>query len=107
MSQARNIQRKYEVEVLEGEVDRVLTMIEDGQFVQKTVKEPAGFMVYFPSGASMRARSLEHLQELGIDLNSVGLVDMETGEDVPVPTAPSLKSQVNAKTRSKGKAATA
>ena len=96
-----NAKPRYQVEALEGEVDRVITVIENGKFVHKTVTEPAGYMVYLPSGASMRARSLEHLKELGIDPDHVALVDMDTGEEVPLPPSANLKQEVAARTRSR------
>lgn len=107
MQQAQNIRPKYQVKPLEGEVERVITVFTKDGFQQKTVKEPAGFMVYFPSGASMRARSVEHLQELGIDLNSVpGLIDMDTGEEIEVPQMVDLEQVANASTRGTRRRAT-
>lgn len=100
--QQPNIKPKYQVKALEGNVERVLTRYTDNGFVHETVEEPAGFMVYFPSGASMRARSVEHLRELGIDLHSIPeLVDMDTGESVAVPQPVDLEQVVAASTRGK------
>lgn len=95
----QNIKPQYQVERLEGTVQRVITGIENGTFVQRTIDEPAGFMVYLPSGGSIRARSEAHLRELGIDPESTpGLIDMETGEEVAAPSM-SLKQQVQSRTK--------
>lgn len=98
--QQHTILPKYQVERLHGTVERTVTKYTKEGFMQETVQEPAGFMVYFPSGASMRARSEEHLRELGIDPDAEpGLVDMETGEDVPTPPRTNLKMRAAASVR--------
>lgn len=97
--QQQDIKPPYQVERLEGKVPRVITDIKDGTFVQREVEEDAGFMVYLPSGGSIRARSEAHLRELGIDPNvTPGLMDMETGEEVASPSM-SLKQQVQSRTK--------
>lgn len=75
------LKRRYEVEKLEGTVQREIIEIskKDGSFVKKMITEPAGFMVYFPSGASVRIRTEEELTRQGYDKPSP-IVDMGTGE---------------------------
>ena len=77
------LKRRYEVEKLEGTVMREVIEIskKDGSFVKSMVEEPAGFMVYFPSGASVRVRTEEELKKQGFDVPAP-VVDMETGEVV-------------------------
>lgn len=99
MQQQQDIKPPYQVERLEGKVQRVVTDIENGTFVQREIEEDAGYMVYLPSGGSLRARSIAHLRELGIDPNvTPGLMDMETGEEVAAPSM-SLKQQVQSRTK--------
>ena len=78
------LKRRYEVERLKGTVQReVLTISKkDGSFIPKMVEEPAGFMVYFPSGSSIRVRNEEELARKGFD-TPAPLVDMDSGETVP------------------------
>ena len=75
------LKRRYEVERLKGTVQReVLTISEkDGSFIPKMVEEPAGFMVYFPNGSSVRIRTEEELGKQGFDVPAP-LVDMDSGE---------------------------
>lgn len=97
--QAQDIKPPYQVERLEGKVERVITKIEDGAFVQETIEEDAGYMVYLPCGGSIRARTVEHLRELGINPEAEpGLMDMETGEEI-APQSMSLKQQVQSRTK--------
>lgn len=85
------LKRRYEVEKLEGTVEReVIKIGKGGAFVKSMVKEPAGFMVYFPSGASIRVKDEEELARQGFDKPAT-VVDMDSGENMG--TAPgSLKA---------------
>lgn len=105
----QDVRPRYEVERLDGTVERVVTKIVDGQFQQEIVEEPAGFMLYLPHGGSIRARSEAHLRELGVDpALHPGLIDMESGEQVVPPQSVSLKQQSQARTqRSKSSKASA
>ena len=47
----------------------------------KEIEEPAGYMVFFPSGSSIRFRTDDELKRLGFD-SPANLVDMESGEIV-------------------------
>lgn len=89
-----NIEQAYEVEKLPGEVSVEVCEIEhvavpgkDGktrpQIVRKTIKQPAGYMVYFPRGHSIRVASEEKLREMGIDPAGAPLIDMDTGHVLP------------------------
>ena len=104
--QAAKVRPKYQIKPIEGTVERPVVKIIDGKFQQVMVEEPAGFMVFFPSGASMRARDVEQLRELGINPNEVpGLIDMETGEEVAQPQVADLEQISVAKSRNKRNAA--
>jgi len=99
------LQRAFEVEKLEGEVDEVVHEVRRDPvtnkflgFERKTNKVPAGFMVYFPQGHSMRVGTEEKLRELGFAGRS-GFIDMETGEAVEdAGNLRSLKEYVASKT---------
>jgi|CXWL01.1.fsa_nt_gi hypothetical protein len=88
------IEQAYEVEKLPGEVSVEICKIEhvaipgkDGktrpQIIRQTVKQPAGYMVYFPRGHSFRVATLEKLRELGLAPDGAPLVDMDTGQLLP------------------------
>lgn len=57
-----------------------------------------GYMVYFPQGHSIHVRTRAELKRLGFD-RQAGLIDMESGEEVPVNANRSLKEHVNRKTK--------
>ena len=87
----RNLKPRYEVERLEGTRQREIIKVgKNGEFVKSMVEEPAGFMVYFPSGSSIRVRTEEELRRRGFDVPAP-IVDMDTGEVLGVP-AGSLKA---------------
>lgn len=88
------IESAYEVEKLPGEVSIEVCKIEhvpvpgkDGktrpQIVRKTVKQSAGYMVYFPRGHSIRVKDEEGLRALGLDPSGAPLIDMDTGAVIP------------------------
>ena len=86
------LKRRYEVEKLEGTRQREIIEIskKDGSFVKKMVQEPAGYMVYFPNGSSVRIRTEEELEKQGFD-KPASLVDMDSGETSRTPEG-SLKA---------------
>lgn len=65
-------------------------------FDKKDMK--CGYMVYFPQGHSIHVRTKEELKRLGFD-RQAGLIDMESGEEVPVSMNRSLKEHVIRKTK--------
>lgn len=86
-----DIRPKFEVEELEGEVERTIHYYEAKKSLKgkpvlerktKTVKKPAGFMVYTSKGDSFRVETEEELQRLGMR-GEAPMVDMATGEVVP------------------------
>lgn len=92
---ARQLRRQFETEVLEGEVNQqVIEKHTSAGFEYKTVKQDAGYMVYFPKGHSIRIRTEAELKRLGFD-RGAQLVDMETGEVVDEDASEgSLKDKV-------------
>jgi hypothetical protein len=83
---ATDIKPRYEVHKLEGDVEvTVFVKNDDGKLVKEQRTQPAGYMVYFPNGASIRVRTEEELKRLGFDIDAP-LVDMVSGEVVPVKT---------------------
>lgn len=95
------IKPRFEVHPLDEEVDREKYVKDkDGKFIKKTFKEPGGFMVYFPNGASMRVRTQEELVRLGF-AEPAPLVDMTTGEIIPQPQADALRRRSEQMTSSR------
>jgi hypothetical protein len=93
------IRPRYEVHKLDGKVDHEIfkMRIDDegkpaGGFESKIVKEDAGWMVYFPNGASIRVRTEAELTRLGFD-KGADLVDMDSGDIVGNAGQTSLKSR--------------
>lgn len=109
MSQ-RNIKPRFEVEEIDKEVEHVVYEKDDeGNLTQKTLKEPFGYMVYFPTGASIRVRTEAELRRLGFDRDPM-LIDLETGDEVGVSQTGSLKKlaqQKSSRSKSAQRAATA
>jgi hypothetical protein len=94
----QDIKPCWEIEELEDEVERMVidySLDKDGvsQRSEKMVTEPAGFMVYFPQGHSIRVRNAADLEEMGLT-NDVRLIDMNTGEPFEPPQSMSLKQHV-------------
>jgi hypothetical protein len=63
-----------------------------GGFDYHEVEVDAGWMVYFPSGSSIRVWTQEELERQGFD-NSPPLVDMDTGDIVGQSQVGSLKAK--------------
>lgn len=76
------VKPRFQVEELEGEVEHeIIVKGENGELTKKKVTEPAGYMVYFPSGGSIRVRTKEELERLEFHKNPK-LIDMESGDEV-------------------------
>ncbi len=93
-----NIRRAFQVESLKGKVKTTITEVEklengSSVFHKREVEAPAGFMVYFPQGHSIRVESQEQLERLGFAGHS-GMVDMDTGDFVEDASPTDLKSVV-------------
>jgi len=81
-----DLKPRYEVHKLKGTAKRTLD---------------AGWMVYFPSGASIRVWTKEEMERQGFDLPA-NLIDMETGDETAPMSNVSLKAkseQKNARSR--------
>ena len=75
----QNIKPQYIVQKLEGKRKHTIASPSDkGGFDYKEIEEPAGYMVFFPSGSSIRVRTDDELKRLGFD-SPANLVDMESG----------------------------
>jgi hypothetical protein len=91
-----SVMPRFEVEQLEGTVEKQVVSYnkEDGRFDYSTKEVPAGYVVYFPQGHSLRIGSTAELKRLGFH-RSPGLVDMESGEVLMDDVEPmSLKRRV-------------
>jgi hypothetical protein len=98
---------RFEVEEIEGTVTVMIATpqrrknnagksVSNGfNFEPKEVD--GGFMVYFPAGHSIRVKDEQELQRLGF-MGPAPLVDMNTGEIVPVSPNVSLKDRAGRKT---------
>jgi hypothetical protein len=94
---------KFEVEdVSDREFTRTIAQwdAKGKKLSYKEKKEKGGYMVYFPQGHSIHVRSKEEMKRLGFD-RAPNLVDLESGEEMPVPQQMSLKNRVAAKTKNK------
>jgi hypothetical protein len=96
--QQMNVKPAFEVEVLDGTKDKLITKMVDNEIVQETVQVPKGYMVYFPGGHSIGVETHAKLKKLGFD-KAPNLVNMEDGEVVSQPSQRSLKSDVERKTK--------
>jgi len=77
------IKPQYIVQKLDGKRKRTIASpTEKGGFDYNEIEEPAGYMVFFPSGSSIRVRTDDELKRLGFD-SPANLVDMESGHVVP------------------------
>ena len=95
----QNIKPRFEVHKIEGKVSYTTYKMKTddegkpiGGFEPTTVKEPGGYMVYFPTGASIRVRTEKELIAMGFSKDPE-LVDMDTGDVVEQPTPVSLKTR--------------
>lgn len=95
-----NIRPRYEVkDISDQEFERTVYDKDDnGVLVRKTVKENMGYMVYFPTGASMHVRTKEELNRLGFN-TPAELIDLENGEVVGSTGQHSLERLSEQKTR--------
>ena len=111
MSEGKVIRPRFEVEEIDREVERIIYEKDEksGEFKQTTTTEPFGYMVYFPTGASIRVRTEKELIRLGF-ADDPKLVDMETGDVVGQAKVGSLKrlsEQKSGRSKSAQKAARA
>ncbi len=106
---SENIKPRYEVHKLDGKRPRRFAMPKTdkdgkllGGFVYEDKEVDAGWMVYFPSGASVHIWTKEELERQGFT-KQPSLINMETGDDVGQVSDTSLKSkseQVSNRSRS-------
>lgn len=97
----QNIRPKFEVHKIEGSVTvKKCKPKKGGGFEWEEVQEPGGYMVYFPTGASLRIRDDKEMERLGF-LEPAELVDMDTGDSVGRVAADSLKRLAEQKVNKK------
>ena len=89
----QNIKPRYEVEFVDQDIEETHMVRENDRNVEKKVKVPYGYNVYFPAGHSIRVRTKEELQRLGYD-TPAELIDEETGDIVGTTQQHSLKRNV-------------
>lgn len=82
VAQQARIKPAFTVRKLPGEVAHTVHRFDktNNKIVQKTEMRPAGFLVTFSKGHSIRAVDEQHLKELGAGLRMIPLVDEETSE---------------------------
>lgn len=100
----QNMKLKFEVEEVGPykRVQRVGKRADDGVtkgliFTDVPVEMPGAWMVYFPGGHSVRVETKEELIRLGF-LEAPPVVDMETGEEIPLSDTLSPKEIVKRST---------
>jgi hypothetical protein len=99
------IKPRFEVHQLEGKATRKIaspkkdkegTLLGGFDFTDKEVD--AGWMVYFPNGASIHVWTKEEMERQGF-LDSAHLVNMETGDDMGTASDTSLRARSEQKLR--------
>jgi len=77
--QQDQIRPAFTVEKLEGTRPHRVHIFdkEANKIKSKVVQEPAGYMVRFYKGHSIRVRNDEHLRQIGADLRLIPLIDAE------------------------------
>jgi hypothetical protein len=85
------IKPRFQLEKLKGKHKRVILKPTDTGFEETVVEEPAGWMVYLPSGISYYVRTEDELERLGLT-DAPDLVDMETGDVVGTTQVQDLKA---------------
>ena len=104
-----NLKPRFEVHKLEGKAKRQIASPKKdkegkllGGFDYEDKEVDAGWMVYFPSGSSIRIWTKEELERQGFNEDPT-LVNMETGDETAPMGSSSLKSrseQKNARSKS-------
>jgi len=104
-----NLKPRFEVHKLEGKTTRRIASPKTdkegkliGGFEYEDKEVDAGWMVYFPSGSSIRIWTEEELERQGFNEDPT-LVNMETGDETAPMGSSSLKSrseQKNARSKS-------
>lgn len=76
------IKPAFTVKRLSGMVPHTKNIFDkkENRIKSKTVEMPAGFLVTFAKGHSIRCRDEAHLRRIGVGMRMVPLVDTETGE---------------------------
>lgn len=82
----------FTVKRLNGEVPHEVHLFdkEENRIKRKVIMEPAGFLVTFAKGHSIRCRDEAHLKRVGAGRRMIPVVNTETGEvkgHVPNPAA--------------------
>ena len=99
------IKPRFEVHKLEGKAKRRIaspktdkngSLIGGFDFADK--ESDAGWMVYFPNGASIHVWTKEEMERQGF-LSSVRLVNIETGDDMGTASDTSLRTRSEQKLR--------
>lgn len=75
------IQRAFSVKKLKGKIAHTIYMRspKNGKLIAREIDEPAGYMVSFMKGHSLRARNVQALKDMGITA-MVPLINTETGD---------------------------
>lgn len=77
------VRRAFSVKKLSGKVVHTIFMRspKNGKLIAREIEEPAGYMVTFLKGHSLRARNVQALKDMGITA-MVPLINTETGDTV-------------------------
>lgn len=76
------IKPAFRVKKLSGEVDHTVHIFDkkENRIKSKVIKEPAGFLVTFMKGHSIRCRDEAHLRRIGAGTTLIPLMDEESGD---------------------------
>lgn len=82
--QVERVRPAFTVKRLSGEVDHEVHIFDkkENRIKKKSIKEPAGFLVTFMKGHSIRCRDEEHLRRIGAGTTFIPLVDTESDDIV-------------------------
>jgi len=93
------IKPRFETEdISEKKSIRTIANHDGKTFTFEKKDDQCGYMVYFPQGHSIHIRTKGELKRLGFH-RQANLIDMESGEEVPLAMNRSLKEHVNRKTK--------
>lgn len=79
VKQVERVRPAFTVKRLTGEVDHTVHIFDkkENRIKSKVIKEPAGFLVKFMKGHSIRCKDEEHLRRIGAGTTFIPLVDTE------------------------------
>ena len=83
VNEQSRVRPAFTVKKLDGVVTHTKHIFDkkENKIKSKQVEEPAGYLVTFAKGHSIRCKDQEHLEKIGAGLRMIPLVDTDTGEE--------------------------